>query len=317
MDGTPYVCMYASKGPRNKITPGASPAQATAKRQPSPPEGERPCKFKICVTKKQAPVPRVPKVSQLIAAATTVPPPEAVLRKLGGATIVVGVDIETADWVDRKKSTSKGQFGFFNFCHPDHLMQKIVQIGWAMGEVSEGAPLLEYQELLVQPEGFVIAERATALHGITQEAALSRGRPLRDVLCDFMDMVERAEARGARLVVHHLEFDAGNIDRQLSDAGLVHKRAQWAAFARKGFCTMDPDVCAWAQRCMGRDLASDDNSALVLTLSLKAAANLLLPKSDLIKDLQKNNHTAGADAQLHRLLYIALRSLAQANQLAG
>ena len=129
MDGTPYVCMYASKGPRNKITPGASPAQATAKRQPSPPEGERPCKFKICVAKKEAPVPRVPKVSQLIAAATTVPPPEAVLRKLGGATIVVGVDIETADWVDRKKSRSKGQFGFFNFYHADHLMQNIVHIG--------------------------------------------------------------------------------------------------------------------------------------------------------------------------------------------
>ena len=38
--------------------------------------------FKICVTKKQAPVPGVPKVGQLIAAATTVPPPEAVLREL-------------------------------------------------------------------------------------------------------------------------------------------------------------------------------------------------------------------------------------------
>ena len=118
MDGTPYVCMYASKGPRDKVNPGASQAQAAAKRQPSPPDGERPCKFKICVTKKQAPLPRVPKVSDLIGAATTVPPPEAVLRKLGGATIVVGVDIETADWVDRKNSTSRGQFGFYHFCHP-------------------------------------------------------------------------------------------------------------------------------------------------------------------------------------------------------
>ena len=66
------------------------------------------------MTKKQAPVPRVPKVSDLIGAATTVPPPEAVLRKLGGATIVVGVDIETADWVDRKNSTSRGQFGSYH-----------------------------------------------------------------------------------------------------------------------------------------------------------------------------------------------------------
>ena len=91
-------------------------------------------------------------------------------------------------------------------------------------------------------------------------------------------------------------------------------RAQWAAFARKGFCSMDPDVCAWAQRCKGRDVAPEDNSALALTLSLKAAANLLLPKSDLVEGLQKHHHTAGADAQLHRLLHIALRSLAARNK---
>ena len=315
MDGTPYVCMYASKGPRNKITPGASPAQATAKRQPNPPDDERPCKFKICVTKKQAPLPRVPKVSDLIGAATTVPPPEAVLRKLGGATIVVGVDIETADWVDRKNSTSRGQFGFYHFCHPDDYSQKIVQIGWAMGETREEAQLCDSQEHLVQPEGFTIAEKATKKHGISQAVALGRGRPLVDVLTDFMNMVDRAESLGARLIVHHLEFDAGIIDRQLSDAGLGHKRGQWANFARNGFCTMDPDVGAWAQRCKGRDVSPDERSAPMM--SLKAAVNLLIPKSDLVEALQRYHHTAGADAQLHRLLYIALRSLAQANQLAG
>ena len=293
----------------------ASHAQAAAKRPPGPAEEERACKFKICVAKKQAVVPKVPKVSQLrIGGPTGVPPPDVVTQKLGDATIVVGVDIETADWADRKKSTSQGQFGFFNFCHPDHLKQKIVQIGWAMGEARADSPLLECEELLVRPEGFVVADRAAAFHGITQEEALAQGRPLRDVLTDFMGMVGRAEALGARLVVHHLEFDAGNIDQQLADAGLGHMRAQWAAFARKGFCTMDPDVCAWAQRCMGRDVATEDNSALALTLSLKAAVSLLLPKSDLICALQKNRHTAGADAQLHRLLYNALRALARANQ---
>ena len=51
-------------------------------------------------------------------------------------------------------------------------------------------------------------------------------------------------------------------------------------------------------------------------MSLKVAANLLLPKSDLVESLQKYQHTAGADAQLHRLLYIALRSLVSRNQLA-
>ena len=129
-----------------------------------------------------------------------------------------------------------------------------------------------------------------------------------------MQMVERADAMGARLVVHHIEFDAGIIDRQLCDAGLGGKRVEWAAFVRKGFCTMDPDVGAWAQRCMGRDVSPDERSAPMM--SLKAAVNLLLPKSELVEGLQKHHHTAGADARLHLLLYIALRSLARANQAA-
>ena len=291
----------------------AGHVQTAAKRLLGPAEEERPCKFKICVAKKQAVVPRVPKVSQLrIAGPTGVPPPDVVAQKLGDATVVLGVDIESADWVDKKQPTKKGQFGFFHFCHPDNLKQKIVQIGWSLGEVREDAPLLEHAELLVRPENFVIAEKATALHGITQDAALAQGRPLRDVLIDFMGVVDRAEALGARLVVHHLEFDAGNIAQQLADVGLDNMKSQWTAFARKGFCTMDPDIGAWAQRCLGRDVSPDEKSAPML--SLKAAVNLLLPETALVEGLQMYHHTAGADAKLHRLLYIALRSLAAKNQ---
>ena len=104
----------------------ASHAQAAAKRPPGPAE-ERPCKFKICVAKKQAVVPKVPKVSQLhIGGPTGVPPPDVVAQKLGDATVVLGVDIESADWVDKKQPTKQRQFGFFHFCHPDNLKQKIV-----------------------------------------------------------------------------------------------------------------------------------------------------------------------------------------------
>ena len=92
----------------------ASHVQTAAKRPPGPAEEERPCKFKICVAKNQAVAPKVPKVSQLrIGGPTGVPPPEVVSQKLGDATIVLGVDIEAADWVDNKQPTKKGEFGFF------------------------------------------------------------------------------------------------------------------------------------------------------------------------------------------------------------
>ena len=273
---------------------------------------KRECKF-VMPPKKKPKEGVIPKVKDLTGGpATKVPPPEKVMRKLGDASMVVGVDIETADWVERKNNTSKGQFGFYHFCHPDDYSQKIVQIGWALGGSREGGPLLHSNECLVQPVGFAIAEKATQKHGISQDDAMQNGRPLVEVLTDFMIMIDQAEAIGARLVAHHLEFDAGIIDRQLHDAGLDHKSAQWREFARKGFCTMDPDVGAWAQRCMGRDVSPDERSAPMM--SLRSATNLLLPKTDLVEHLQKYHHTAGADAQLHRLLYIALRSLVRANQ---
>ena len=57
---------------------------------------------------------KIPKVQDLIAAATgttLVSPSKEVLRKLGANSIVVGVDIETADWLDQKNKPSRGQFG--------------------------------------------------------------------------------------------------------------------------------------------------------------------------------------------------------------
>ena len=58
---------------------------------------------------------------------------------------------------------------------------------------------------------------------------------------------------------------------------------------------------------MGEDAHNDETGKPML--SLKDAADLLLPKTDTIRQLRDRSHTAGADAQLHRLLYIALRAL--------
>ena len=54
--------------------------------------------------KKRAPVVRkVPKVHQLLVGdAARIVPSDAIRRKLGDTALVVGVDIETADWIDRR-----------------------------------------------------------------------------------------------------------------------------------------------------------------------------------------------------------------------
>ena len=124
--------------------PMAAHAQTTAKRPPGPTAEEERPRFKICVAKKQAVVPKVPKISQLrIGGPTGVAPPELVSQKLSDAAVVVGLDVETSDWVDRKNTTSKGQFGSYHVCHPDDYMQKIVQIGCTQRKRSHSTRRME------------------------------------------------------------------------------------------------------------------------------------------------------------------------------
>ena len=254
-------------------------------------------------------VAKIPKVHDLVSGTHIIRPSDTVVAKIGSATLVVGVDIETHDWEGKAREMCNGRFGFFHIFHPDNLKQRIVQIGWAIGEAAKGAPLSDQAELLIQPAGFNISPKATHKHGISNDRANSEGLPLRVALGRFMDALCLVDSLGGRLVVHHLEFDAGIIDNELENAGLHHLRPRWCEIARKGFCTMDPDVGAWVQACRGRDVQRGEDGRQAL--SLAKAVNLLVPKDEATQHLLQNAHTAGADAQLHRLVYIALLSLLQ------
>lgn len=89
---------------------------------------------------------------------------------------------------------------------------------------------------IVRPDDFVIPERATAVHGITQERALAVGIPLESVMATFASMVHLATT----LVGHNLEYDLNIARRELSGLGLA------AVFdGKEQFCTMkaSTDVC--------------------------------------------------------------------------
>ena len=87
-----------------------------------------------------------------------------VLDKLGQHGLVVGVDIETADWTHRKNSLRKGQFGFHTMCDADVFDQRIVQLGWFIKDLTNNASAEERGEMIVQPDGFEISAKATKLH---------------------------------------------------------------------------------------------------------------------------------------------------------
>ena len=157
---------------------------------------------------------------------------------------------------------------------PDVFNQRIVQIGWSVQDLANCSNTADHGELIVQPDGFEISQKAATFHGVTTERAHKERLPLAAVLERFMEVVTRAHERGGRLVVHHLEFDAGIIDRELANSGLERWIPTWDTIARQGFCTMDPDVGMWIQMCRGRVL--DVNEDSVSVMGLQAIINLSL-----------------------------------------
>ena len=230
----------------------------------------------------------------------TAPPPE-VAAKLGKQCLVAGVDVETHDWEAHTGIKAEyGQYGFYSIMHPDGLNARIVQLGWAVGTAPNA---LVVKERLVQPSDFQISEKATHYHGISHDWAIRNGRPLREVLEEFITDMINVYDEGGRIVVHHLEFDCGIIERELLRAGLGRVDV-WRRIARSDMCTMDPCIGAWVRMCCGEDIWPGSSKN---TMCLKDMVTLIAPTSVQLLELA---HTAGADAQMHVAVYCACLELA-------
>ena len=216
--------------------------------------------------------------------------PEKVLEKIRGDWFI-GVDIETNDWEESRGNKGNiGQFGNYNLCVPRDLDARVVQLGWSFGS----AEAITTKEFLIFPDGFIISDKATTYHGISNELAIQKGRSLKEVLTDFMNDVQYVVGtQNGKVVAHHLEFDAGIILNEMSRCGLQNDLLeQFGSFAKSGLCTMDPAIGRWLLRCRGQDVGP---STSMNTLSLKKLVNLLIPEEN---TLLENHHSAGTDSIL-------------------
>ena len=111
---------------------------------------------------------------------------------------------------------------------------RLVQIGWTCCD-AKGREL-EAREELVRPNGYTIAPRVVAIHGITTERAARDGRELRDVLSEFSRVVNEADI----LVAHNLSFDHAVVSAEYVRAELPRPRDR-----RRHVCTMlgSTDYC--------------------------------------------------------------------------
>ena len=288
MDGTPYVCMYASKGPRGRNNSDASDSpqmmECSAKRE---------CKFVMPPRKKPA-QSIIRKVADLTAGPPpVVPAPDYVVSKLLPCALIVAIDIETHDLVrGNTKAWVRDQFGLLSKTPPETLSTlHAVQLGWAIGTSRQD---MVVKEMLVRPQGFSITPDATKKHRIAHETAESTGVPLQEGLGAMVADVLEGCARGGRLVSHHLGFDAGVIYEELGRAGLGHLKDGWAQAARGGICTMNPDIASWARTMIGvGEIPRSISAGLAdLVYGLVPDAGALL----------RGHHSAGADAVMHLAL---------------
>ena len=160
---------------------------------------------------------------------------------------------------------------------------------------------MDMKAVMVKPDQDVqVSSKATAFHKISHAKVVQQGRSLEDALREFMTDVAAACERGARLVAHHHEFDAGVIYLELGRCGLTALQLQWAEIAKAGYCTMNPDVGRWTLECAGKETGPP---TAMHVLGLKSMVILVAPE---FLSMIKDHHDAGADAQMARLIYVAL-----------
>ena len=87
-------------------------------------------------------------------------------------------------------------------------------------------------DAMILPTDFTIGEQSVAIHGITQERALTEGRPFTDVFIDFMKFIG---PRTKTIVAHNAKFDTSVLRSEMLRHGLYPELIEDLDFQ----CTME------------------------------------------------------------------------------
>jgi DNA polymerase-3 subunit epsilon len=111
---------------------------------------------------------------------------------------------------------------------------RLVQLAWLL--MDKNGKEVKAENVIIKPEGFVIPEASSSVHGITTEIANKNGLPLEGVLKDFAQMIKESNL----IVAHNISFD-----EKIIGAEFLRKKIEHDFFDRVRFCTMhaSTDFC--------------------------------------------------------------------------
>ena len=104
---------------------------------------------------------------------------------------------------------------------------RLVQLSWIVTD--ENLDVLAKHDFIIRPEGFVIPDDVICIHGITNEVALEKGVPLRDVANAFLEDFNSVDA----IVGHNVEFD-----KKIMGAELIRLGGNDVMNNKDNLCTM-------------------------------------------------------------------------------
>ena len=105
---------------------------------------------------------------------------------------------------------------------------RLVQIAWLYFD--ENGKEISNKSEIIKPEGFIIPEEASRVHGISTEIAIKKGIDLNKVLREFSDITSKAKF----LIAHNMSFD-----EKIIDAEFLRKKIGKSLFQPEKICTKE------------------------------------------------------------------------------
>ena len=138
---------------------------------------------------------------------------------------------------------------------------RLIQLAWQMHD--ENGEVIEVNNYLIKPEGFIIPRSAEKIHGISTERAEKEGNDLREVLEIFSKSLVNAKV----VIGHNIEFD----NTVMQGASIFHLAR--GLHRRNFFTTRDILGAAWKQAYF-RVIGVEDPEHVAEALSYRSPAEV-------------------------------------------